>query len=122
MRTDGTSWRWSAGRDPLAGVEGDLLDVQARVLVPEGSGFDLLVGGVLVRYDGERETLHCDGRTCCCPRRDGVVDLRVLVDRASIELYGAGRTGGDAAAGADRAGRAGRCGPFRMAMRWCSAS
>jgi fructan beta-fructosidase len=80
----------SAGRDPLAGVEGDLLDVQARVLVPEGSGFDLLVGGVLVRYDGERETLHCDGRTCCCPRRDGVVDLRVLVDRASIELYGAG--------------------------------
>ncbi len=39
----------SAGHDPLAGVEGDLLDVQASVLVPEGGGFDLLVCGVVVR-------------------------------------------------------------------------
>lgn len=76
------------GQDPLAGIAGALLDVRAQVDVRGGSGFGLLVGGVPIVYDADDELIWCYGRACRCRQRDGLVNLRILIDRASIELYG----------------------------------
>jgi len=79
-----------AGQDPLVGVGGELLDVRAQITVGDGDGFGLLVRGVPVVYDAGEELIWCYVRACRCRSRDGIVDLRILVDRASIELYGDG--------------------------------
>ncbi len=79
-----------AGQDPLDGVGGELLDVRAQVAVGDGPGFGLMVRGVPVVYDAGEELLWCYGRACRCRPRDGLVDLRILADRASVELYGEG--------------------------------
>jgi len=86
------SYQWGdlvvrSGHDPLRDVRGRLLDVRAEVALGTTPGFGLQVCGVPIVYDAAEQRLRCQGRALVCPDRDGIVRLRVLVDRASVEIY-----------------------------------
>jgi fructan beta-fructosidase len=74
--------------DLLAGIDGDLLDVRAEVAVGNATAFGLTVRGVPVTYDVARQELTCLGMSAPLVPIDGVIRLRMLVDRASLEIFG----------------------------------
>ena len=93
LRTGTREWRQAAvaaGDDPLAGITGDLFDIEMEVDCPAASSFGLKIRGTEIRYDGAAQTLSCLGRTAPFAAIDGCVPLRILVDRASIEIFAGG--------------------------------
>ena len=56
---------------------------------PAGArGFTVEVRGHPVKYDADRQTLSCFGRTADLRTIDGRVSLQLLVDRTSLEIFG----------------------------------
>ena len=73
--------------NPLAAVAADLLDLETEFQVAEGTVTCLKIRGFDITYDADAETLSsCGTATRLCPL-DGVVRLRILLDRTSIEVY-----------------------------------
>jgi fructan beta-fructosidase len=76
-------------KNVLPALAGELWDIRAE-LVPAAAGQIVLgVRGESIRYDAKAKTLTCLGKTAPVQPKDGVVTLRVLVDRASIEIFAA---------------------------------
>ena len=77
------------GENPLAGVTGRLLDIEAVLEPEEGAGAGFRIRGVEVVYDSRRGRLLCPGLgEAELAREDGLIHLRLLVDRISIEIFG----------------------------------
>lgn len=74
------------GDDPLNGVTGELLDAEAT-FEPAGE-VTFTFRGTAVTYDAAKKEVRCNGRTAPLAPEDGVVRLRVLVDRGSVEVFG----------------------------------
>lgn len=76
------------GTNPLAGVDGELFDLVAEITPGEASevGFDLR--GVRVTYDARKEELVCQGNRAPLQPVKGRLRLRLLVDRASVDVFG----------------------------------
>lgn len=72
----------------LSGVGGDLFDLQAEFAVGNATAFGLTVRGVPVTYDPARQQLTCLGTSAPLAPIDGTIRLRLLVDRASLEIFG----------------------------------
>jgi fructan beta-fructosidase len=78
-----------AGSNPLEKLSGDLWDLRAD-LEPDGAAeIGFRIRGVPVVYDVKAGTLTCQGKTAPLPLVEGRVRLRLLVDRTSIEIFGA---------------------------------
>ena len=74
--------------NPLAGLHGELLDVIA-VIDPKGAEtitFDLR--GVPIVYELKAQQLSCADAKAPLPLHNGRLQLRLLVDRTSIEIFG----------------------------------
>jgi fructan beta-fructosidase len=85
--------RWEAmalapGDNPLAGIVGDLFDIRAEWAVGDAAELGLVIRGIPVAYDARTQSLTCQGRTAPLQPVNGRVRLQVLVDRASIEVFG----------------------------------
>jgi fructan beta-fructosidase len=77
-----------AGDNPLAGIEGDLFDVEVEFEPGADTETILDLRGVQVVYQSGSQTLSCGGlRTPLQPEK-GVIQLRILLDRTSIEVFG----------------------------------
>jgi len=74
------------GTNPLAGVSGELLDIDMAVRVSQATEFSLRLHGDGVTYVGGK--LVCFGRSAPLAPVDGTVKLRILLDRTSIEVFG----------------------------------
>jgi len=77
-----------AGENPLAGIEGDLFDVEV-VLEPAANTqttFDLR--GHKVVYDAQTQTLSSGGLRAALKPAGGRIHLRMLLDRTSVEVFG----------------------------------
>lgn len=70
----------------LAGIEGELLEI-ALDLALDGGDFVLNVRGTPITYDGAAGTLSCLDKSTLVAPENGHLELLVLVDRASIELF-----------------------------------
>jgi len=70
----------------LAGIEGELLEIELDLALEEGD-FILNVRGNPITYDGATGTLSCMGKSAGVAPENGQLELLVLVDRASIELF-----------------------------------
>ena len=68
----------------------DLLDIQADIDVGEMAELELNIRGVPVVYDVRRQELSCCDRTAPLGAPGGRLQLRVLQDRASMEIFAAG--------------------------------
>ena len=78
----------SPGRNPLAAVKAELLEILAGLQPGGATELGLVVRGVPVIYDVRTGELSCQGRTAPLPLVDGQVRLHVFVDRASIDIFG----------------------------------
>jgi fructan beta-fructosidase len=76
------------GDNPLAGVKGELLDVSAAVKPAGADKVTFTLRGVPVVYDVKKQELACRGKAAPLKLRDGIVRLRLLVDRGSVEVFG----------------------------------
>jgi sucrose-6-phosphate hydrolase SacC (GH32 family) len=70
----------------LRDVAGDLLHIRASFAAEGEFGFD--VRGIPVVYNAAKQELTCGGKTVPMPPTDGVISIEILVDRASIEVFG----------------------------------
>jgi fructan beta-fructosidase len=78
------------GTDPLIGLQGELLDIIATI-DPKGAGtITLDLRGVPVVYDVTAEQLSCAETKASLSLHNGRLQLRLLVDRTSIEIFGNG--------------------------------
>ncbi|MDX1934453.1 MAG: exo-alpha-sialidase [Capsulimonadales bacterium] len=78
------------GRNPLAGggFEGEEFDIVAELSCGTASEIGFVIRGVPVRYDTKAGELICGDRKAPLTPVNGRVRLRLLVDRASIEIFG----------------------------------
>jgi sucrose-6-phosphate hydrolase SacC (GH32 family) len=73
------------GEDPLAGMKGDLLDIQLQFEPGQATAIELSVHGAVVRY--EAGSWDVNGHKVPALERDGKQKLRLLVDRNSMEAF-----------------------------------
>ena len=80
------------GENPLAGIQGELLDLVAELEVGDAAEVAFSLRGVPLTYDIRKQELACEGNHAALPAINGRIRLRVLVDRASVDIFGnAGR-------------------------------
>lgn len=75
------------GDDPLSDISGDLFDISLDIEPGEAKAFSLTVRGTEIRYDTAEKTLYCLGLPMPLDSVEGCVDLRILIDRVSLEIF-----------------------------------
>jgi sucrose-6-phosphate hydrolase SacC (GH32 family) len=78
------------GKNALEGVTDELLDIDAEIELGDAKEVNLSLHGIEMRYDVKNAKLHAWGIAFALKAPDGKLTLRILVDRASIELFGNG--------------------------------
>jgi len=73
--------------NPLAEVEGELFDIEAELDPGQASEIGFKVRGTELVYDARKQELRCLDKTAPLAPVDGRIRLRLLVDRASIEIF-----------------------------------
>jgi sucrose-6-phosphate hydrolase SacC (GH32 family) len=87
-----TEYAWTnltlpAGFNPLSGIRGSLFNLQAW-FTPGTQEIDFTFQGVTVAYQPATQQITCNGVTNPLPPVNGIVQLQILVDRTSIEIFG----------------------------------
>jgi len=91
LREKARRWRGllvQPGENPLTGLFGELFDIQAEFEIHDAEAFGLKVRGEAVRYRVNDRTLSVLGRSAPLGPDGERVQLRLLVDRASLEVFG----------------------------------
>jgi fructan beta-fructosidase len=76
------------GDNPLAGIRGDLIEIEAEIAVGDANdiSFDLL--GLPVVYNVAARRMSCLGNQAVLAPKDGKISLHIFVDRDSVDIYG----------------------------------
>ncbi|KKO11120.1 hypothetical protein LCGC14_0015960 [marine sediment metagenome] len=77
----------SEGDNPLSDVAGDLFDIRAEMSVGDAAEVGFNIRGVDVMWNVAKGELSCLDKVAPLAAVDGVVTLRLLVDRGSIEIF-----------------------------------
>jgi len=91
LRARAHYWRDMAlrpGENPLRDLEAELCDISAELAPGDAAQIAFTVRGIPITYDVATGELSCQGATAPLPTINGKVRLRVLVDHASIEIFG----------------------------------
>jgi sucrose-6-phosphate hydrolase SacC (GH32 family) len=78
-----------AGDDPLKDISGDLFDIRMEFEPGDAEEVTLNIRGTPVVYDVKKKLVVFLGKTAQLEPIEGKVKLQVLVDRPSIEVFGA---------------------------------
>ena len=78
----------TSGSNPLAGIQGDLFEIEAQIAIGSAKEIQFDVRGVPVTYDVADRKLSCQGCQAGLVPVDGDIDLHIFVDRASVDIYG----------------------------------
>jgi fructan beta-fructosidase len=73
---------------PLAGIEGELFHLRGQFEVGDAARLTLAVRGLPVVYDAGKRELSCRGKTAPLEPVNGTIQLEILVDRTSVEIFG----------------------------------
>lgn len=76
------------GENPLAGVQGDLFDIRAEFELGNASEFGLVIRGQACAYQVPQKQVVSLGAKAPLEPVNRRVKFQILVDRASVELYG----------------------------------
>lgn len=77
------------GENPLRSVRGDLFDIVANIEPGAASSIEFNIRGLPLTYDAAKQTLTCKKRSAKVPLVEGELQLRMLVDRTSLEVFAA---------------------------------
>jgi len=75
------------GDNPLKAVKGDLFDIALEAELSGADTFGLKLRGEALTYSVKEKTLTCLGKAAPVDAVSGRIKLRVLLDRASIEIF-----------------------------------
>ena len=73
--------------EALAGVDRELLDVAATIQAGSARSVTLLVRGIPIEWAPRKGTLNCLGKSIELAGVKDELDLRVIVDRTSLEIF-----------------------------------
>jgi len=91
LRTKTHEWTdvvLKAGKNPLSGLKGDLFDLEVEFETSAGSETIFDIRGIEFVYNSETQTLSSCGTPMKLKPVNGVIRLRMLLDRTSIEVCG----------------------------------
>jgi len=92
LHGEGRSWQdfgLVPGQNPLAGIDAELVDIRVSFRASAAESVSLIVRGVPIVYDAKKGQLWCQNKVAPLhPLEDGTIRLQVLVDRASLEIFG----------------------------------
>ena len=83
-----TNLTLTPGYNPLSGIRGSLFDVQARFSAGSAQSINFTFQGVTVTYNTATQQISCNGDTQALPPLNGMVQLEIIVDRDTIEIFG----------------------------------
>jgi fructan beta-fructosidase len=75
------------GENILSKIEGELFDIQAEFVPAETGEFGFVVNGIPVVYNIDHHQLTCGGSEANLEPVNGKIQLRMLIDRISIEIF-----------------------------------
>jgi sucrose-6-phosphate hydrolase SacC (GH32 family) len=76
------------GHNPLADLRGELFDIEATFDLQAAEAVTVEIRGMKVAYDVKKQEIRCLDRSATLRPENGKIHLRLLVDRASIEIFG----------------------------------
>jgi fructan beta-fructosidase len=76
-----------SGEQSLEGIDGDTFDIEATIDPGDAQSVSLSIRGVPLTFDVKKGTLICRETAAPVKVRQNALRLRVLVDRASIEVF-----------------------------------
>jgi len=77
-------------RNPLEGVDSELVEVRVEVEPSETGELVLNLRDVMVEYDVKKQEIRVAGRTAPAPLREGRQRITVLCDRTGVEVFASG--------------------------------
>lgn len=88
-----TSYVWtnltlSPGNNPLSGIRGTLFDVKAQFAVGTAQTITFTFQGVTVTYSAATQQISCNGVSNSLVPVGGTIQLEIIVDRKTIEIFG----------------------------------
>lgn len=78
------------GENPLAAVGGELLDLTATIAPGASERIDFVIRGITVSYTPKTKELSCLDKKAPLKLVDGAFQLRILVDRTTLDIFGNG--------------------------------
>ena len=76
------------GENPLSTVSGDLFDIRVELEMADAAEFGVKARGASVSCNVKEQMLSSAGRTAPLEMENGRIQLQILVDRTSFEVYG----------------------------------
>lgn len=77
-----------SGDNLLSGINGDLFDIYAEINLGNASEVEFMIRGEKIEYNVTKNQICCLGKTAQLEPLDNKIKLQILVDRASIEIFG----------------------------------
>lgn len=77
------------GDNPLADIPSELLDIRATIDLGSAKAVGFRLHGETVKYDVAEKKLSCLGRPADLEPYEGQIQLQILLDRTSIEIFAA---------------------------------
>lgn len=76
------------GANILSDISGELLHIRAELELVNTTEFGIKVRGEAVNYDVDKKEISCLGRKALLKPVSGRINLEILIDRTSIEVFG----------------------------------
>lgn len=83
-----TNLTLNPGYNPLSGIRGTLFDVKAQFSAGPAQTITFTFQNVTVTYNASAQQISCNGDTQSLPPINGVVQLEIVVDFDTIEIFG----------------------------------
>ncbi len=77
------------GKNPLAELRGELLEVRAEIDPGKAEEIALTIRGIAVKYDVKKQEINVAGHKAPAPLREGKLRLTAIIDRTSITVFAA---------------------------------
>ena len=77
----------------VSSISGDAIHLKAKINVSTSDGFGFIIRngkkeiGTEIRYDVAKKNLECMGGHALVETKNGILQLEILIDRASIEIF-----------------------------------
>jgi sucrose-6-phosphate hydrolase SacC (GH32 family) len=86
-------WRWKnktlkPGENLLSGLSAELVHIRADLQLAGDEEIGFVIRDIPVTYDVEKQELSCQGNKASLKPVNGKIQLELLVDRTSIEIFG----------------------------------
>jgi len=83
-----TNLTLNPGYNPLSGIRRTLFDAKAEFSVGTAQSLIITFQGTTVTYNASAQQISCNGDTQSLPPINGIVQLEIVVDLDTIEIFG----------------------------------